>query len=105
MAYDCHPVDLPGIYQLRADNKLIDLFPANVSPTEGDLTAVEIDRAAKNLGVKKYSIIPYNRPSQSIVTEARYGRELWKIFLWAAAILLAVEMIFSREKEVESEVK
>ncbi|MEP0827381.1 MAG: hypothetical protein HRF51_02570, partial [bacterium] len=51
-----------------------------------------------------YKTIPSDKSSETIITESRYGRELWKIFLWAAALLLAIEMLLSREKEIEPEI-
>ncbi|MCX6829964.1 MAG: VWA domain-containing protein [candidate division Zixibacteria bacterium] len=97
--FDCRPIDFPGIYQLKNDRRTIDLFPANVPASEGDLTAAVNDQVKKSLSLEKFTVIPYARASAAIVTETRFGRELWKIFLWAAALLMAVEMILSREKE------
>ncbi len=103
ITYDCHPIEIPGIYQLQSDGRVIDIFPANVAESESDLTAAGPEQVAKALGIKKYAVLLYGRPSGAVVTEARYGRELWKVFLWAAVILLAVEMILAREKEPESD--
>ncbi len=97
IAYDCRPIDVPGIYQLKSGDRTLDIFPANVSLAEGDLTSLSYDQYSKAIGAAKYTAIPYNKPSGTIVTETRFGRELWKIFLWAAAIIMAVEMLFSRE--------
>jgi hypothetical protein len=101
--YDCRPIDIPGLYQLKANNRTVDLFPANVVSLEGDLSIAGFDQIKKSLRLEKLTILPYNKPSERIITEARFGRELWQIFLWAAALLMAVEMIFSREKELAIE--
>jgi hypothetical protein len=97
MGYDCYPIDNPGIYQLRNENRLLDLFPANIISSEGNLASADFDKIKSRLGLNKCKIVPYNRPPATIITEARFGRELWKIFLWAAAVLLAVEIFISRE--------
>jgi hypothetical protein len=98
LVYDCQPVDLPGIYMLRGGRRIIDIFPANIDPAEGDLTFVEPARLAASLGINDLNVIPYESGSAKLVSENRYGRELWKLFLWAVVVLMAVEMIFSRER-------
>jgi len=96
--FDCRPIDKPGIYLLKNDGRLIDMFPANIDPREGNLAAVDADRMAASLGIDDYKVITYDDNIEKTVSEARFGRELWKLFLWAVAVLLAVEMFLSREK-------
>ena len=98
MIYDCRPIDIPGLYRLEGGERTVDLFPVNVVSSEGNLMAVDIDRLASSIGLENYRTIPYSEKSETIITEARYGRELWKLFLWAGAVLLMVEMVFAREK-------
>jgi len=100
MVFDCRPIDLPGIYRLRSDNRVVDIFPVNIAPEEGDLQAVDIKQWATSLGISQFKTIPLDSKADKIITENRYGRELWKIFLWAVVVLLMVEMIFSREKKI-----
>jgi hypothetical protein len=103
VAFDCRPVDIPGIYQLVSGNHPIDIFAANLSPDEGNLQAASPEQLAASLGIKQYKTIPFNSNTDKFISEARYGRELWQIFLWAVVILLVVEMIFSREKSAAVE--
>lgn len=98
VVFDCRPIDIPGIYQLNAGDRTLDIFPANIPSAEGDLTAASYDQYGRAIGLTKYTVIPYNKSSATVVTESRFGRELWKIFLWAAAIVMAVEMFLSRDK-------
>ncbi len=98
MMYDCRPVETIGHYQLRGGERLVDLFPVNLPPSEGIQNYRDNAGLAEVLGLEAYKDIPYGGEAARLVSEARYGRELWQIFLWAAAVLLAVEMIFSREK-------
>ncbi len=102
--FDCRPVSHPGIYSLKAEGGTVDLFAVNIDSRESALEAADYPDVARQLGVSNYRTIPPDRSSETIVTESRYGRELWKIFLWAAALLLAVEMLLSREKEIEPEI-
>ena len=101
MVYDCRPIDMPGIYQLKADDRLVDIFPVNISSSESDLSAVSLDKFRVALKIDNFKTIPYGKSSAGFISEARFGRELWKIFLWAAVIVMLVEMIFSREGEAE----
>ena len=103
MQYDCRPIDVPGMYQLLYNGRRTDLFPVNVDPAESDLNAIDIDRLATALGLDAVRTIPYETATASIISQARFGRELWKIFLWIAVIIMAVEMLLSREGEIKPE--
>ncbi|UCD95542.1 MAG: BatA domain-containing protein [Candidatus Zixiibacteriota bacterium] len=103
--YDCRPIEMPGIYQLKNNGRLVDLFPVNLPVSESDLSTAGFDRFEKALKTKQFRTIPYDRSSASLISEARFGRELWKLFLWAALIIMAVEMLLSREKETEPDKK
>jgi len=103
LAFDCRPIDQPGIYQLKSNNRVIDIFSVNVAPEEGNLQAADLEHWAASLGISRFKTIPLESDADKIITETRYGRELWKIFLWAVVVLLIVEMIFSREKTVAEE--
>jgi len=105
VVYDCRPVDIPGIYRIRSNNRPVDIFPVNLSSSESNLSVVDFDRFKSALGIDNYKVIPYNKAAASIISEARFGRELWKLFLWAAVVIMAVEMIFSREPEADIEKK
>ena len=97
--YDCRPVDVPGIYQLQNQCRTVDIFPVNIAPTESDLSAVEIERMSAALHIDDYKTLPDGQSSEPTITTSRYGRELWKIFLWAVVIIMAVEMLLSRDSE------
>nr|MBN2278842.1 VWA domain-containing protein [candidate division Zixibacteria bacterium] len=103
VVYDCRPIDQPGIYQLRSGDKLVDIFPVNLTSAEGDLAAADMARFETALGIEKSRTIPYNKSSAALISEARFGRELWKIFLWAAILIMAVEMVFARESKPDPE--
>jgi len=101
--YDCRPIDIPGIYQLKSNDRLIDLFPVNLPQSESDLAAADFDQLRKALKLDEATTIPYNESAETLISEARFGRELWKIFLWAAAVLMLVEMLLARESEPETD--
>ena len=103
MLYDCRPIDQPGIYLLKNRARTVGLFPVNLVPGEGEPAALEPDILAEALGIDTYRLIAYEADPAAAVSETRFGRELWKIFLWAVVVLLAVEMIFARETTPETD--
>jgi hypothetical protein len=103
IAFNCRPIDHPGIYRLTYGNRTVDLFPANIDEIESDLGTVEIGRLGEALGLEEIRTIPYRVKAASIITTSRFGRELWQLFLWAVVILVAVEMFLARSGRPESE--
>jgi len=103
LTYICQPINRPGIYQLVNSDKTVDLFPVNIKLSESDLAAASPDQISEALHLKNTKIIKYPEKSESIISTARYGRELWKIFLWAVVLLIAVEMFLAREAKENHE--
>jgi len=103
--YDCRPIKSPGIYRLVKNERLLDLFPVNLPSSESDLSRADFDRLAEILDIDNAKIIPYNQSSVQMISEARFGRELWQLFLWVVVVLMAVEMFFSRAGDTELEEK
>ncbi len=96
--------DLPGIYRTSYLGREVDRFALNVRPVEGDLAAVDIEQLAVALGAAEYHTLSPGTPLAAIVAEWRFGKELWQLFLWLAAILMALEMLLSRSRGTEEEV-
>ncbi len=78
-----------GIYAIVSDNDTLDMFSANLDPTEGDLTPLD-DAVRKKIPVRW---LDPDTDISSQVLSARYGVELWSPLLILALILLAAEMI------------
>jgi hypothetical protein len=85
-----------GVYRLVQSGREIDRFAVNLDPSEGDLTTTDPDQFAVSLGADELRPLGYEQPLASAIADHRVGRELWQLFLWAAAILLAVEMLLGR---------
>ncbi|MEA3297764.1 MAG: VWA domain-containing protein [candidate division Zixibacteria bacterium] len=90
------PVDLAGIYRVSYLGREVDRFAVNLKPAEGNLTAVDIDQLATALGAKEFNVLEQDRELADIISELRFGKELWQLFLWAAVILLVIEILLSR---------
>ena len=95
------PTDQAGIYSVRYLGREIDLFAVNTDPDEGNLERVTADDLAAAVGANEFREIEYDGEIAEIVTEARYGREMWQLFLWLATIVIAIELILSRSRPVE----
>ena len=90
------PLAAAGVYSVISRGREIDRFAVNLEPAEGDLTAAEPDQFAASLGQGDYRAIDYRVDPGEAIAGFRVGRELWQLFLWAAVILLAVEMLLGR---------
>ncbi|MBK7140550.1 MAG: BatA domain-containing protein [bacterium] len=95
------PVERPGIYSISYLGREVDRFAANLQPEEADLASVDQEQFAASLGAKEYKELAEGEPIASSLANLRFGRELWHLFAWAAAILLALEMILARGAEPE----
>ena len=94
-------VNQPGIFHLLSRGREIDRFAVNIDPVECDLTAVDDDQLAKALGHDEYRLLKWEDSPVEALSRFRVGRELWQLFLWAAAVLLAVEMLLGRRSADE----
>ncbi len=84
-----HNLQRAGIYTITADAETLDMFAANISPAEGDITPLD-SKTRKNISVK------WLDPEKDIAAQilsARYGVELWRTMLILALLLMAAEMI------------
>jgi hypothetical protein len=94
----------PGIYSIftrsaSVGEEVVDRFavninPADMDPQKMDLTGVE----SKLAGLSFFYIDPQEDVEKSIL-QSRYGKELWKTFLWIAVSLLGLEMFLSRSRK------
>lgn len=86
----------PGIYRIMQTGRLLDQFALNLSPKEADLTSLDPESFVKSLGLSDFAELEPTQDAASFISEFRFGRELWQIFVWLAVIFLAIEMFLSR---------
>jgi hypothetical protein len=105
--------DKPGIYRIKTKEKsdglleVVDQFAVNIDPRDSDLQKIEKAEIEKKLeGWSVFYINPDDDIEKAIL-QSRYGKELWKSFLWMVVGLLALEMYLarSRKKDIVSEEK
>jgi len=96
---------LPGIYDIRATTssstrgEVVDRFAVNIDPKDSDPQKIEMSGIEKKLeGLSFFYVDPQDDIEKSIL-QSRYGKELWKTFLWVAFCLLALEMFLARSKK------
>ena len=110
MHFSLRDFDQPGMYTLRAGNRTLRMFPVAIDPAESNTARLDADEAGEVLaaaGVYPVTIFTGSTDVQRAVQEARYGVELWKLFLVLALICAAAEMLVARDyrrarKEMEA---
>lgn len=100
--------DLVGIYKVLSGDQLITSFAINHYPDESKqeyLTITDFENFLQKLKFmgKIIQIKTEQNPIEQI-NQARFGTELWKLFILLALIIAVVEMIISRnnKKEIQS---
>ncbi len=96
LLYRPDAADQPGIYRTTYLGQEVDRFALNLSPTEADLAVVDVDQMVSALGAGEHHLLPTTADLMTVISELRFGKELWSLFLWLAAILLLIEMLLAR---------
>ena len=99
--------DKPGVYKIKTEKKEVDRFAVNIDPKDSDPGKVEKAEIEKKLqGLSLFFINPDEDIEKALLV-SRYGKELWKPFLWIAFGFLALEMylVRSRKKDIVTEEK
>jgi len=91
-------VSEPGIYRFHAGGRVVALGAVNVDPRESDLAPADQSEIKRFLSPLPVTFIGDGARLEDEVLQARYGRELWRAFLYAALLLLALEMYLARPR-------
>ncbi len=96
---------LPGIYIVKSGNEVIRKFAVNITPEESQTEKDEKALAAllEWAGIEPSSVHVAQNAKElpRVVTESRYGLELWKHFLIAALIVAIAEMLVAKDSRKE----
>jgi hypothetical protein len=90
------PVEAPGIYRLKEDGKVIREWAVNVDPKEMMLERISGEEVKKILKTDVIRLEETSNLTERVV-QSRFGNELSRWFFAAAALLLLLEMLLSRE--------
>jgi len=92
--------DIPGNYKFYDGDKLAEMVAVNIDKEESQtarLTEEELTTYFNNVNFKgKLTSVNAEGDIQKSVKQARFGAELWKLFLALALIAAIIEMILSR---------
>jgi hypothetical protein len=96
------PTDAPGFWTFSsARGDTLAALAANIDARESDLARIDPDEVREALGVKRAAVLEGGATLERELREARLGREVGTFFLWAAAALLAVEMLLAARRPGE----
>lgn len=90
---------LPGIYQIKTGEKLLDEFAVNIDARESQPEKIDLEKIKKQVEGNQYVKIvevPAKAEVVKFIQRTRYGRELWRETLILALVLLGVEMWLGR---------
>jgi uncharacterized membrane protein len=97
--------NVAGNYKIFSGEKEIGEFSVNVDPAESItnyLSMSEFEKYLQKIGFKgKFIDIGRNSEPAKIITQARYGSELWRYFLLIAIIFALVEMFVAKSSKKE----
>jgi hypothetical protein len=87
--------DQPGIYFLKTEQETLSVFAVNVDPSESDLTKVGIEEAKSKLEGFDFRQAVQVDDIGEAVSMLRQGRDLARMFLWAALVLVVLETLLA----------
>lgn len=100
-AYSVWPVgevDIPGVWEIYARDRLADRFAVRVDAAEGDPEPASTDRLKRVFeGSRLRFLEPQVSPADA-VRGARGGRELWRLALGLALVSMMVEAILAQSE-------
>jgi len=88
----------PGVYRFTSDGEVVALGVVNVDTLESDLAPASRAEVEKWLAPYAPRFVDVGSDLAEDILEARYGRELWRVLLYGALGLLALEMYLARPR-------
>ena len=89
IAVKIKPLQSPGIYSIFSGDSLVDMFAVNVPFDESDAEKLNKKQIEKEFPL---TFIDPESNIEEFIFQARFGKELWKTFLWIAFILMILEL-------------
>jgi hypothetical protein len=89
---------IPGIYRFTSGGRDAALGAVNADPSESSLAGATREEVAGRLTGWQPRFVEPGEGLADEILEARRGRELWRVFVYAALGLLAVEMFLARPR-------
>lgn len=90
------PLQRTGLYRVLQGGRVRATFAVNPSTQESDLASAPDDAVIRAFPPGRAQVLRPGADFARRVREARYGRELWSLFIIAALVLLAAETVIGR---------
>lgn len=90
------PLEAPGLYRVWQGRQLRGSFAVNPDPAESDLASADERTLLAAFPAGRATVLRAGESLANRVREARYGRELWPLFVGIALLLLALESLLGR---------
>ena len=90
--------DTPGVYRFLVEGHEAALGAVNMDPRESDLAALDPGELGERVPGVTFRTLDAGGPIEGEIVEARRGRELWRVFVYLALALIAVEMLLARPR-------
>jgi len=90
--------DVAGIYRLESGGGTVAMAAIGIDRGESSLAAAEVSEIQEWFAGLPVTFIGEGEAVADAVLMARRGRELWRLFLYAALALLAIEMVIARPR-------
>ncbi|MBD3348308.1 MAG: VWA domain-containing protein [Candidatus Eisenbacteria bacterium] len=88
----------PGIYEFVRNGAVVALGAVNLDPSESDLSQATREEISGRLGEIEHAFVDPGDDIEERVLASRRGRELWRVFVYVALALLALEMFLARQR-------
>ncbi len=82
----------PGIYKIVGDKRPVDVFAVNFPPEESETAYSNPVTVGEKVAGATVIVLDYDANPTELITTARFGTELWKLFLLIGFIFLMIEM-------------
>ena len=90
------PLERPGLYRVTAGGQLRSTFAVNPDARESDLSEMPEEALVRAFPNGRAQVVRAGADLARRVREARYGRELWSLFIALALLLLIAESVIAR---------
>ncbi len=92
---------VPGCYLVYDNDRPVDIFAVNIDAEETNIEPISDEEIERRLPGRSITVLRNGDDLAETVRAARYGREIWKYFLWAVVGLLLIETLLARTRKSE----
>jgi len=94
-------VEDPGVHMFVSGHDTLGAFAVNVDPDESDLAPADRGEIEEHVPAGQMKLFSGEESLERQVSEARVGREIWRLGVFAVLALLGAELLVGRGRELE----